>query len=132
MGGSKSSSKSSQAQSTSTLADDSLKDISSSGGGVQAVDFSNIQTLTNPQVTINTDGLQGGDVVELINSFGIGVENVIGTISQQADKSVSSITRVAESATGTTSEVGATINKFALPVVILLGLYILLKTGVFK
>jgi hypothetical protein len=39
---------------------------------------------------------------------------------------------VARSATGTQSELGAVASKFALPVIILIALYIVVKGGLFK
>ncbi|HCD30888.1 MAG TPA: hypothetical protein DER01_00670, partial [Phycisphaerales bacterium] len=62
----------------------------------------------------------------------LGVDSIVGTISNQTSEAVSSITKIAESATGTTSETGSTINKLALPAMILAGLFLILKSGVFK
>lgn len=95
------------------------------GIGSRGNDAAAISQLEGSRVNVTTrrDGLDAGEVVELVEAIGGGALAAV----QQTAETLRPVSNIAEQATGTSSEAGRLVQQLALPVLVLAGGWLILK-----
>ncbi|WP_432797244.1 hypothetical protein [Poriferisphaera sp. WC338] len=125
----KSSSKSSQAQTSLTQGSDQGANVIGSKGA-EVNNIGPVQT-DGGDVTLEYQdrGLDPGEIVDLVDSITGGVDDVASTVAGRVADANSAVADIARSATGAESETGKLINKYALPALALVALMMFWKRG---
>lgn len=118
MAASQSKSSSSQSQKSLALTDNRAVTVSGSGPA-NVLDVSNIESIgAGNSITIQTQGLQGADLVHLVESFGMAAQDALTQTQQQANAATQALSNVATAATGADTEAGRLVGKLAVPILI--------------